>query len=599
MRTFSALIFLSIAMLFSCEQEEFITQREYPFVNSIGVSDVDPSGATINFEILKNGASSVEEYGVEFIEADFLKSYTQKANFQTISQSGQPQEGTISLRISRDLIIPSSYLAKPFVRVGNTKIYGEGLVFDSQGVNPPLIKEVFPKEIYLFDRITVLGDFFNSRKEFNQVEIVGLENDYRITIDSVSNQKIQFSVELRNNDFGYRDQKYDLKITSGGKSTVVPQVFSLTIPKITQVNPLRLYVGDAIQVQLSRSINLAEHSFNLNYGQNNFTPLFPVQELSPGTYQGILNSSLPSGLYPLSLNSTRYSDRFPEMVEVLPTWQLFQQGIQFPDLNEKRVLANGDQLLIFDGFSGASGTFSSFDLGTNSPRPLAPKPGGTIIRSGSLGVVAEGRYFYFGLGSQFEAGVSTYWKDFYRYDLTLGEWERLADFPFEFTGVVKSFSYQGKIYAIMGSYLNFRVYDPQTNEWSLSPIPVPSQLRNAYAQVLVGDYWYYISSNTPVTVSRYKLGGVEEVYSVIGGQFSFGQSDIAYWDGNLILFNNGTPTLRMEVSSKKTSVLQWNYESLFSSFFPWPTSQGLLMAFPKNKNTYVQEGKIYKLIQDF
>lgn len=599
MRKLSGFFWLSFVLLFSCEQEEFVTQRDYPFVSSTGVTNVSPSGATVNFEVLKQGSAPIEEYGVEFIEEVFLKSQTQKDRFKTISQSGAPPEDNISIPITKDLIVPSIYLIKPFVRVGTTKVYGEALVLESQGVNPPVIQEVFPKQIYNSERITVLGDFFNSTKEFNEVQIVGLENDFRFIVDSVSHTKLHFHVELINYNLDYREQKFDLKITSGGKSTVVPGVFSLAVPKITQVNPMKLYIGDPLQIQMTRSITENEISFYLDYGQLNSQGLYPVREISEGSYEGILNASMPSGLYPLSVRSVFFSNEFPEKIEILPTWQLFQQGIQFPELNEKRLVANGDQLLIFDNFSGPSGTFSAFDLGGSSPKYLSIKPGGDIFRSGSLGVAAEGRYFYFGLGTQVEAGVSSQWKDFYRYDLTTGVWQRLADFPFEFSTVVKSFYYQGKVYAAMNNYLNFRVYDPKTNEWSLSPIQVPQAFRSAYNQVLVGDYWYYISSSSPVTVSRYRLGGVEEVFSTIGGQFSFDRLDIAYWDGNLILFNGGTPTHRLEISSKKTFPLQWNYESLFSSFVPWSTSQGLLMAFPKHKNTYIQEGKIYKLIQDF
>ena len=599
MRKLSGFFWLSFVLLFSCEQEEFVTQRDYPFVSSTGVTNVSPSGATVNFEVLKQGTAPIEEYGVEFIEEDYLKSQTQKDRFKTISQSGAPPEDNISIPITKDLIVPANYLIKPFVRVGTTKVYGEALVLESQGVNPPLIQEVFPKQIYNSERITVLGDFFNSTKEFNEVQIVGLENDFRFIVDSVSHTKLHFHVELINYNLDYREQKFDLKITSGGKSTVMPGVFSLAVPKITQVNPMKLYIGDPLQIQMTRSVTENEITFYLNYGQLNSQGLYPVREISEGSYEGILNSSMPSGLYPLSVRSVFFSNEFPEKIEILPTWQLFQQGIQFPELNEKRLVANGDQLLIFDNFSGPSGTFSALDLGASSPKHLSIKPGGDIFRSGALGLAAEGRYFYFGLGTQFEAGVSSQWKDFYRYDLSTGVWQRLADFPFEFSTVVKSFYYQGKVYAAMSNYLNFRVYDPQTNTWSLSPIQVPTQFKNAYNQVLVGDYWYYISSNSPVTVSRYKLGGVEEVFSVIGGQFAFDRLDIAFWDGNLILFNGGTPSLRMDISSKKTYTLQWNYESLFSSFIPWSTSQGLLMAFPKHKNTYVQEGKMYKLIQDF
>ncbi len=52
--------------IFSCEKEEFVSDRAYPFLESISVDDIDETGATVNFGVRAKSAA-IDEYGVEFI----------------------------------------------------------------------------------------------------------------------------------------------------------------------------------------------------------------------------------------------------------------------------------------------------------------------------------------------------------------------------------------------------------------------------------------------------------------------------------------------------------------------------------------------------
>jgi hypothetical protein len=204
------------------------------------------------------------------------------------------------------------------------------------------------------------------------------------------------------------------------------------------------------------------------------------------------------------------------------------------------------------------------------------------------------------LGFWYDGIRENFFKDFYRFNIQTETWEKLADFPFEFSNALKGFTYKGKFYAIMASYINFREYDPQTNQWTLSQHGVPTNLRGADSEVVVGDYIYYVSSRRPLTIERYRLGESPEVFLETNQNlFSDTKLEMVHWDGHLVVIGRGQNKFRIRLSDKKLSLLQQTHLSGLGIPFPWVTSSGLLAAFPMNPFSYEQENSILKLIQDF
>ena len=590
---------LAIAMLgiFSCEQEEFITDRGYPFLESISVSDVDETGATVNFEILKYSGASISEYGVEFLDEANVKYGGSNPEFMKISENGPPPGAMISMRIEYDLLNNISYLVRPYAKSGGRVVYGENLVFDSQGVHPPIINEVSPTEFYMNSQITVKGDYFNSKLEHNSIEIVNGSEDYRVSLDSVNRNQIRLRIGIVRPLNTFESQSLTLKLTSGGKTVIFPVAITSIVPTVTLMTPSVAYVGDKIQIDFNYPVSPTDYSIWLNFNEQNPTPLGYHKEISPQSAEFMIGDA-PAGKYVPSFINTWFPQEYKDRtIEILPSWENFQTGINMPDRREFSLTVVGDKLVMIGWDASGEMSFKSYSLGEGAPIqvPLPPTP--KAFRSSPVAVAGGDRYFYYGLGFEYLTDRTQSFHDFFKLDLQTGKWEKLADFPFEYSSVQSSFFLNGKLYVALWNYINFRVYDPATDSWSMSSIEAPKVLRGGGDRVEIQGQIYFLSSETPTTVNRYTIGGEIEVFAR-GEEPMYYGGDLIFWDGHFVILNDGTPSATLNFASREFKPIQKIHEHWFSRYFPWPTSKGLMMAFPIDKNSYFQENKIYRLIQD-
>ena len=585
----------ALALFGSCEEVEEITSRDYPFVESISVSDINETGVTVNFEIKKNGSSAITSYGLEYWVQTFNGG---QPNIQRLTRSGAPEYPLIQQRISYDLI-KEAYLVQPFVVAGGgVMVYGEKLTFESLGVSAPKITEVTPREIKFYDQIHIKGDFFNSALDLNEVKLLGLEDTFTIRIDSVNNQNIWLSINLKNFSFQPTDQKYVLQVTSGGKFTQLANAISVYKPQILSVEPRRLFVGDSLEVVLNFFQTPGDLTFDLTSEGGKVLSTYSYVTKEAGRYKFLAGNTAP-GRYDVSINSTFWKTKFPEKIEVLPSWEVYRSGVQAPNSSDFQVVSTPDRLFFVGNSPQTIGKFQSLDLGSNAVQPLADLPGMTESRERTVMIGAQGRYFYFGLGIVREGGSVTYKKDFHRFDSQTGQWKRLADFPFEFSSVNKSLEFNGKLYLIMDNYINFREYDPATNAWTLTPVGVPSSIRNTAQFVQVGSEVYSLTTIYPLRLVAYRYGQDERSLPELYIQSLDQTNGISFWDGNFIFTKDGQPEFRMDLQTLTLRPLQGIGDNKKGDFPLWQSREGLLVAFPKNSQTNVSENLIYRLIQDF
>ncbi|GAA0879463.1 hypothetical protein GCM10009119_24310 [Algoriphagus jejuensis] len=598
MKRVSWILVVGLVCLFACEQEEFISDRNYPFLESVSVSDVNETGVTVNFEILKHGGMGISEHGVEFIPANENDYPESHRKFDRVMKSGAPESSLISFRISYDLLAGREYVARPYVKSGNRMVYGENLVFSSQGVRPPVIHEISRTEFYLNSPLVIKGDYFNSKLENNSLEIVNGGDNYEVSIDSVNRTEIKLRIRLIRPISTSESQPLMLKLTSGGKSVLFPTEIHSIVPTVIQMGPSRVYVGDKVTLEFNHPLHETEYSIWLNYTQENGHPLQFHSQVSPQVAEFIVPHT-PTGIYVPSFVSQWFPQKLDDRtLEVLPSWEKFQSGVNIPKRNEQIITAVGDKLLMLGYDESEKTAFRRLDLGASNPVSVPPPPSGDVYRSSPVLLAGGDRYLYYGLGFKYLTDRTAPYHDFLRLDVHTNQWERLADFPFDYTSVINSFFFKGKLYVILWNYLNFRVYDPITNEWSMSQVQVPDALRSSASFIPYQDHIYFLSSQSPLQVSRYSIGGQIELFATSNEWINHGGS-LILWDGNLLFLNNGLPILRMDMTSKAFSPVQRIGDYRLTGFFPWPTSQGLLMALPIDRNSYVQEDDIYRLIQKF
>lgn len=581
--------------IFACEQVEELTQREYPFVESIGITDLDESGATVNFEIKKTGTAQIDSFGIEFWKFTFVGD--QSNTIQRIVKSGAPESLFQELRIEYDLLI-GEYVVRPFVSSAGTVAYGENLVLNSQGVSAPLISSVTPRDINFIDQIHIQGDFFNSVLENNEVKLLGLEEKFNLQIDSVDNQNIWMKVNLKDISFFPTGERYDIQVRSGDKFTVSQDAIGVVPPQILSVEPSDLFVGDSLDVELNFFFNGSDFYFALGEGSGNEIPLFGYRQLEAGKYR-VSVDRVNSGSFNFVVKTESWQIVFPEKVEILPSWSLFQSGIQAPEATEYGVVTSSERLIWVGSTPATAGRIFSLSLGSSVIQELPALPGFRGLRSRSASIAAQDRYLYFGLGVNSGGGSAENLKDFYRFDFQTGQWERLSDFPFDFTSVNKSVEINGKIYLVMDGYRNFREYDPLTNSWTLTPIEVPSSFRNTSHFVQVGSEIYSFVSNYPLRIAAFQYGQGERYLNEIYKAELQSINGMSYWDGNFIFTSNGAPSFRMDLQSSTIRPLQGLGLDLSGEFPIWPSRDGLLVPFPKNTQTGIQQNLIYRLIQDF
>lgn len=586
---------LAIGSLAACEQLEEISTREYAFVESIGITDLDETGATVNFEVKQNGINPIDTYGVEFWRFTFAGDNSVRR--QKIFKTGTPESPMVDFRIAYDLLV-DDYVVRPFVSSDGVTVYGENLILKSLGVSPPKISSVTPKDIKFIDQIHIQGDFFNSLLNNNEVIILGLEDKFNLVIDSVDNQNIWMRVNLKDISFKPSGERYDIQVRSGGKSSVVKDAIGVLPPQILSVAPKGIFVGDSLDVELNFFFNRNDFSFALTDDSGGEMPLFKFRELEAGRYR-VLIERTPAGRYDFAVKTASWQVVFPEKVEILPSWTLFQSGIQAPDAMGYRVVTSPERLIWVGSTSTTAGRMFSLNPESSVTQELPALPGFRGLRSRSASVAAQGRYLYYGLGINSSGGSAEHLKDFYRFDFQTGQWERLADLPFEFSRVNKGLEINGKIYLVLDDFRNFREYDPQTNTWTLTPVEVPSILRNTEQFVQAGEDIYSLFTAFPLQITVVRYGQDERWLPQIYGEPMGAIDGMSFWDGNLIFTKAGIPAWRMD---PKTSILRpvQGIGSERSGTFPvWPSRVGLLLPFPNQAQAGGKESSIYRLIQDF
>lgn len=590
------IIYLALVwVFFACNEEEFITERGYPFLESISVSDLDETGVTINYEITKNGTSSISEYGVEFIESNKVSNGT-NSSYSKVTESGAPSNSVINIRISYDLIDKQEYIARPYVKSGNTMVYGEKLVFQSRGVHPPVINSVSPTQFFIGTNIELTGEYFNSVLENNTIEVTN-SSDYFVEIDSVFRDRIIFSIRANNSARPTEDQKLNLKLTSGGKSVIFPTEITSIVPTIIDINPSKFYVGDKTVVSFSYPIDFNNYEIYLENEQGDYTNLVFKKEVDSQTAEYSLYWG-KSATYVPTLGSSWFPVSFPSRkIEILSSWEKYQSGLDFDYWVENKNYPIGDYLLSLGYFGSDTRHFKKMKLGESSGQKVPQSYSVETNRSYALEKSDGNKYFYYGLGA---IGVE-YAADFQRLNVETDEWEKLSDFPFDFTTLVNSFFFQGKLYAILTNYTNFRVFDPSTNQWTMSSVAVPTEVRGARSFLEVnGELVFLYNTFNKSEIYKYTIGADPVYFTKISQEnYSVYNPELTYWDNNLIYMTTGAPIVRIDINTKEEKPIQFIFGNRFYYFIPWPTSEGFKLAFPISHNTYEMEPVIYSLVQDF
>lgn len=307
------LVFLALG----CQESEILTPRTYPLIQTQGVSKIDKDGATLSIQLKQTGSNAIESYGVDYLETKLQENIYIKSEFLRKEIKGTPEEKVFSVTIDTDLTAGEEYVARPFVKFKEKTIYGETVKFVAQGSRTPEITEVNSSVLGMWFEFEIKGKYFSSRLENNQVRVPGTEEflDIQLLEARTDFLKVRSLRKFNFEDF-ISDKRYDLVVTTLGKSTVLPGHFRLGVPRIVSINTLKAKVGDELLVELDLEREGEFMYLTLDYQNQSKYVLLLLRKVQGKLYRTVL-TDFPLGIYSLGLLMEGSFTVYPEKFEVV------------------------------------------------------------------------------------------------------------------------------------------------------------------------------------------------------------------------------------------------------------------------------------------
>ena len=304
------LVFLSLG----CQESEILTPRTYPLIQTQGVSKIDKDGATLSVQLKQKGSNTIESYGVDYLETKLQENIYITSDYLRKEIKGNPEGPVFTVTLDIDLTAGEEYFARPFVKFKERTVYGESVKFVAQGSKTPEITEVNSSVLGMWFEFEIKGKYFSSRLENNRVQVPGTEAflDLQLIEARPDFLKVRSLRKWNFEDF-ISDKRYDLVVTTLGKSTVLPGHFRLGVPRIVSINTLKAKVGDELLVELDLEREGEFMYLTLDYQEQSQYVLLLLRKVQGKLYRTVL-TDFPPGTYFLGLlmegSYTVYSEKF-------------------------------------------------------------------------------------------------------------------------------------------------------------------------------------------------------------------------------------------------------------------------------------------------
>jgi IPT/TIG domain len=262
----NAIIILLLLSL-SCSKEE-ITNRPYPRVTTVGISDINSSGVTFHGEIF---FSSVEIIDHGFIFTD--NGFPSLTNGDKVSLGPTSGAGNFDMNVQWDLVPGRTYSVTAYATSTGHAVYGKYIEFTSLGSLAPAVTDFSPKEGTWGDTITITGKNLGGQVMFGSV-------DAKVAFVSGELMKVIVPLELI-------DLADKISVVVGAKSSSPPDNFILKAPVITDFTPKTGTAGDGVRItgkyfHPSANVVMFNGVVTNSYGSASTIDTFVPQGLSNG-----------------------------------------------------------------------------------------------------------------------------------------------------------------------------------------------------------------------------------------------------------------------------------------------------------------------------
>lgn len=297
-------------LLASCQFEEAFTPRSYAFVVSGEASQIDETGVSLDFEVKDFGERQITSHGVEFIESQFATDINTAKGFYSHQISGKPEKH-VSLRLSSDLQPDVEYLAYPFVKTASSTTYGKAIRFTAKGSSAPEILKVSKSTLGLNMSFTIIGKNFSSKKELNQVGVLGVEGYFRFEVNYAQQDSLVIDVYPDRKWQGNIDDKFDLRVQAYDQATILADQFTIDYPRILSISTLEVAPGGELLITTNLENDSEFIYLTVNYSDGPYLNYLhvPLEKTEKNRYRCIM-PEFPAGNYRIGLYSSYVINEF-------------------------------------------------------------------------------------------------------------------------------------------------------------------------------------------------------------------------------------------------------------------------------------------------
>lgn len=229
------LLLFSLSIVFvNCDEDE-VTRRDYPRLNTLPVSEITSEGAKFKAEIIFRGGFEVINYGFVWGENE----NPTKENSDRVIYSENIQSNEFSEIIETTLKEGVSYYVRAFVETNDFTVYGQNVNFLSLGSKAPEILSLSPLSGTWGDTLKIAGKNFSFIKDANIVKLGELKAEVISSTDSI----LSVIVPTKKNS-----NVVPLSVSIVGNTSSFEDEFTYLTPYVNEITPTRGTFGDTITI---------------------------------------------------------------------------------------------------------------------------------------------------------------------------------------------------------------------------------------------------------------------------------------------------------------------------------------------------------------
>ena len=230
------LLALLILAIISCGEDDQVSSREFPKLNTLEVSNITANGATFNAEFSFRGDFEITSYG--FVWSRFSKDFTLDNSDKVIIHKNI-NEPAFSLDVLSALEEDKTYYVRSFVKTDEFIVYGQAKEFISLGSNAPQIDNVSPLSIFYGDTVSIFGANFSFAKDNNQVKFGGVSAEVASATDTLLHVLVPELIQSENST---------LSVSVAGNVSESTETLNFIGPEITSLSKTEVVYGDTVEI---------------------------------------------------------------------------------------------------------------------------------------------------------------------------------------------------------------------------------------------------------------------------------------------------------------------------------------------------------------